>query len=180
MKERRRHTMPIPVPHLLGEHAFFHKHPLIWKQLASHAHHKQFSKNDVVLRHGDPADALWLVLKGWVKMTRQSPDGKEMIVGLCTGGDVLGESALSPHANYPYYAEVIADDTEIAAIPAETIRNLIGSTPELASNIMALLNERMSKTQLKLEHMNTMSVAQQYNVRGAAPWVLLPALMPRS
>jgi CRP-like cAMP-binding protein len=150
-------TQPISV----NGHALFRGHADAWKQIAPHIRNKSFAKDDVVLHHGDPANALWLVAKGWVKLSRQTPDGKETIVGLCTTGDVFGEAALFPQASYPYHAEVLTADTELAAIPSDVIRRIINSDAALSNSIMSLLNERVGQTQLKLEHMSTMTTAQR-------------------
>jgi len=114
---------------------------------------------------------LWLVLKGWVKLTRQTPDGKESIVGLCTDGDVFGEAALFPHANYPYNAEVLAENTQLGAIPAEIIRRLILEDASLSASLMALLGERVLQAQLKLEHM-------KYPISRTTAGLFFAALMP--
>jgi len=145
----------------LGNHALFHNQPAALQALAPHVHTKVYEKDDVVLHHGDAATNLWLVLKGWVKLTRQTPDGKESIVGLCTEGDVFGEAALFAHANYPYHAQILAAHTELALIPAGVIRTLIVDNAALSGTIMALLNERTSQAQLKLEQMSTMSASQR-------------------
>jgi len=151
------------LPHLqvLSQHKLFKNHSDSWRVVAPHVRVRIRQKDDVVLHHGDLANSLWLVLNGWVKLTRQTPDGKETIIGLCTAGDVFGEAALFPHANYPYHAEVIVADTEIATIPADIIREVIGKDAKISASIMSLLNERVAQTQLKLEHMNTMSTAQR-------------------
>jgi len=155
--------MENPSSHLkaVAQHRLFQEHPETWTKIAAYVREKKFDKDDVVLRHGDPANHVWLVLQGWVKITRQTPDGKETIIGLCTQGDILGEAALFSHANYPYHAESIIAGTELASIPGEIVRELIIQNSSFSSSIMALLNERVAQAQLKLEHMNTMSSAQR-------------------
>lgn len=145
----------------LSHHPLFHGQPAVVQSLAPQIKIKHYEKDDTVLHHGDAASGLWLVLKGWVKLTRQTPDGKESIIGLCTEGDVFGEAALFPHANYPYHAEILAPHTELAVIPAPMIRAQIAENPALSSAMMTLLNERTAQAQLKLEHMTTMSAAQR-------------------
>jgi CRP-like cAMP-binding protein len=122
---------------------------------------KTYDSDARVVSHGDAAGSLWLVLSGWVKLTRQTPDGKESITGLCTEGDVFGEAALFANANYPYSAEVVGDAAELVAVPAATIRALVVKEPALSARVMALLNERTAQAQLKLEQMTTMSAAQR-------------------
>ena len=145
----------------LVDHVLFLNHPQAWRQIAPHLRRKTFGKDDVVLHHSDSANVLWLVLAGWVKLTRQTPDGKETIIGLCTQGDVFGEAALFPHASYPYHAEAIVTDTELMAIPAGVIRSIVSKDAAFSTTVMSLLNERVTQTQLKLEHMSTMSAAQR-------------------
>lgn len=142
-------------------HPLFQAHPELWTQIESSMHKKKCQKGEAVLHHGDAASAMWLVLSGWVKIIRQTPDGKESVIGLGSDGDVFGEAALFPHANYPYHVEVLEDNTELLAIPAELIRSIIVQNRALSATIMSMLNERTSQAQLKLEHMSTMSAAQR-------------------
>ncbi len=142
-------------------HPLFEASPELWREAASTLRKKTYENDDRIISHGDAAGSLWLVLFGWVKLTRQTPDGKESIIGLCTEGDVFGEAALFPHANYPYTAEVVGCSAELAAIPATTIRALVAKEPSLSARVMALLNERTSQAQLKLEQLTTMSAAQR-------------------
>lgn len=134
---------------------------MLWAGVMPSLRKRNYSSDDRIISHGDAASSLWLVLSGWVKLTRQTPDGKESITGLCTQGDVFGEAALFANANYPYSAEVVGDTAELVAIPSGTIRALVTKEPALSTKVMALLNERTAQAQLKLEHMTTMSAAQR-------------------
>ena len=145
----------------LISHPLFDANPELWVGITGNLRKKTYGNDDRIISHGDAANSLLLVLSGWVKLTRQTPDGKESIIGLCTGGDVFGEAALFPHANYPYTAEVVGHNAELVAIPAATVRTLIAKEPALSARVMSLLNERTSQAQLKLEQMTTMSAAQR-------------------
>jgi CRP/FNR family transcriptional regulator, dissimilatory nitrate respiration regulator len=142
------------------QHVLFQAHPEAWHALAGYVRKQAMGRNMAVFCHGDSARSLYLLVSGWVKLTRQTPDGKETIIGLCTEGDLLGEAALFPNANYPCNAETLAD-TELLAIPAETLRATLAKDQAFSAHIMRLLNERVAQTQLKLEQMNTMSASQR-------------------
>jgi CRP-like cAMP-binding protein len=142
-------------------HSLFAANPALWGAVSPSLRSKQFERDERVVSHGDPADALWLVYHGWVKLTRQTPDGKETIIGLCTEGDVFGEASLFAGANYPYNAEIVGTHAELASISAKDLRTAISKDAVIASNIMAMMSQIMSQAQLKLEHMNTMSAAQR-------------------
>lgn len=142
-------------------HPVFATHAPGWDAAASAIHYKTMRHGEAVIHHGDAAQSLWLVYRGWVKLTRQTPDGKETVIGLCSEGDVFGEAALFAHASYPYHAEVIGHDAELAALPGAFVRDLMAKTPAVSAHIMALLNDRVSQAQLKLEHLSTLSAAQR-------------------
>ena len=142
-------------------HPLLEGSPALWAGVMPSLRTRTYSSDARVVSHGDAAGSLWLVVSGWVKLTRQTPDGKESITGLCTQGDVFGEAALFANANYPYSAEVVGDAAELVAVPATTIRALVAKEPALSARVMALLNERTAQAQLKLEHMTTMSAAQR-------------------
>jgi CRP-like cAMP-binding protein len=120
-----------------------------------------FEKHETIALHGDKATTIWFLLQGWVSLLRHTPDGKEVTVGLCTSGDLFGEAALFSNANYPYTAQALQDGTSIAVIPANTLRQLSETHREFSAYIMALQNERINRTQLKLEQMSSLSAAQR-------------------
>ena len=103
-------------------HPLFDTSTELWAEITPALRKKTYENDGHIVLHGDAASNLWLVLSGWIKLTRQTPDGKESIIGLCTEGDVFGEAALFPHANYPYSAEVVGNNAELVAIPAAIIR----------------------------------------------------------
>lgn len=142
-------------------HPLFSTYPALEKSLHGQVRKKQFGHGESVISHGDGAAHLWLVLAGWLKLSRQTPDGKETIVGLCTAGDIFGEAALFANANYPYTVEAIGKQVELAAISASAIRARVEKDSKLSAHIMSMLSERNAQTQLKLEHIHTMSAAQR-------------------
>lgn len=143
-------------------HPLLDANPGLWAGIVTTLRNKHYNNGDRIVLHGDTADSLWLVLKGWIKLTRQTPDGKESIIGLCTEGEMFGEAALFSHANYPYTAEVAGNSSELVGIPSTTIRSLVSKDPSLSAQVMTMLSERTSQAQLKLEHMTTMSAAQRF------------------
>ncbi len=146
---------------LISEHPIFRGHTNIWAAMMPDVKTKHVPKGEALFCHGDSAGSFFIISRGWLSLTRQTPDGKETVTGLCTEGDILGEAALFPHASYPCNAVVIDHDTTVAVIPSRVIGEAIRNNKEFAQNIMSLLNERLSKTQLKLEHLNTLSAAQR-------------------
>src|ERR1700730_3979610 len=54
-----------------------------------------FQKKQTVFAQGNPADAVFYIQKGKVKLTVVSSDGKEETIGILSDGDFLGEGCLA-------------------------------------------------------------------------------------
>jgi CRP/FNR family cyclic AMP-dependent transcriptional regulator len=54
-----------------------------------------YEKNQVVFSQGDPANAIYYIQKGKVKLTVVSNQGKEAVVAILTAGDFFGEGCLA-------------------------------------------------------------------------------------
>lgn len=143
------------------EHSLFQRYEKAWQPVLSHIHTKHSDKDETIMHHGTPASSLWLVLSGWVALMRQTPDGKETVIGLCTAGDVFGEAALFAHANYPYSAVALSDQTELASVAAPILREMIEQHSDFSSHVMSILGDRIAKAQLKVEQMSTLTAAQR-------------------
>lgn len=143
------------------EHPLLSGLPHVWDDMASHIHTRQVEKDTPLYHQGDDATTLWLVLSGWVKLTRHTPDGKESIVGLCAKGDIFGEASLSPNVQYFYTACTVGSGAMLALMPADLLRRKIADAPELSQRIMSLLNARTAQAYLQLEHRTTLSAAQR-------------------
>jgi CRP-like cAMP-binding protein len=54
-----------------------------------------YSKNDKVFRQGEPADAIFYIHKGKIKLAVVSKGGKEAVIAILTAGDFFGEGCLA-------------------------------------------------------------------------------------
>jgi CRP-like cAMP-binding protein len=54
-----------------------------------------YRKNQTIFSQGDPADAIFRILKGKIKLTVVSTEGKEAVIALLTAGDFFGEGCLT-------------------------------------------------------------------------------------
>ncbi|MCA1771032.1 MAG: cyclic nucleotide-binding domain-containing protein [Halomonas sp.] len=91
---------------------------------------------------GEPADRFYVVLDGWVKLYRDSPDGSECMVGLFTEGESFAEAAMFDRLGFPVNAAV-AEDARLLVFPAEhfleTLREHHGLTLNLLANLTGML-----------------------------------------
>ncbi len=57
-----------------------------------------YTKNHTIFLQGDPADAIFHIQKGKIKLTVVSKQGKEAVVALLSAGDFFGEGCLAGQA----------------------------------------------------------------------------------
>ncbi len=64
-----------------------------------------------VFAEGDPAETLYFLSSGLVKLYHRSPDGKEVIFHVVSAGEIFGEEAIEEDARRGCSAEVLQDAT---------------------------------------------------------------------
>lgn len=97
-----------------------------------------FRRGQGIFFAGSPAQALYVVRSGRVKVFRTWRDGEEQVLRLLGPGELLGYRPLL--ANEPYVASAEAvEDSTLCIIPAATVRELLRDAPELALELLAKL-----------------------------------------
>ncbi|MGA2135152.1 MAG: Crp/Fnr family transcriptional regulator [Bryobacteraceae bacterium] len=81
-------------------------------------------KKKVLFSQGDPADAIFYVQKGRVKLTVISKHGKEAIIGILGAGDFFGEGCLAGQAVRMSTAAALAECSILRLERADIVRLL--------------------------------------------------------
>ncbi|MFH1465673.1 MAG: cyclic nucleotide-binding domain-containing protein [Pseudomonadota bacterium] len=63
-------------------------------RLVKLAEERQLASGEILFRQGDPADHIYLVLRGSLLVRAVVPGGDELVLGLATTGDIIGEMGL--------------------------------------------------------------------------------------
>ena len=63
----------------------------------------KYGKGQVVFSQGDPADAVFYIQKGKVKVTVVSEQGKEAVIALLGADDFFGEAYLAASRRWPLW-----------------------------------------------------------------------------
>ena len=66
-----------------------------------------FDRGETIFLQGDPADYIFIVIQGWVKLFRMTPNGTEAVVGVFTQGRSFAEAAVFSGMPYPVTAEAV-------------------------------------------------------------------------
>ena len=98
-------------------------------------------EGQVIFAQGDPADALFYIQKGRVKVTTVSSHGKEAVVAILGPGDFFGEGCL---AGQPLRISTVAAlaDSVIARLDKAAVIRLLHEEPAFSELFMAHLLAR--------------------------------------
>jgi CRP/FNR family cyclic AMP-dependent transcriptional regulator len=100
-----------------------------------------YPKNRPIFLQGDPADALFYVQRGRVKLTVVSRRGKEAIVGLLGPADFFGEGCLAGQQRRMATAETLSD-CSIVRIEKGVAMKVIQQEPRFAELLLSYLLSR--------------------------------------
>lgn len=118
-------------------------------ELAVDEHHRSFSAGTTLYYAGAPADALYLIREGRVRLVKRAR-GVERTTGVFEAGDLVGEEALVPGAHRMATAEAIEPVTALV-IESDVFRALTRKRPELADAVIVQLVERLRRAEEQVE-----------------------------
>ena len=117
-------------------------------------------KGDTLFRQGEPADSFFVVLGGWVKLYRVTPDGNEAVVGVFRCGETFAEAAMFLGGRYPVSAEVVTN-ARLIRVDGQLLRRRIKEQPELALSMLASASYHLKYLVEHIEHIKVLSAPQR-------------------
>lgn len=116
--------------------------PEVQERIAASAVLRHFAAGQVIYIEGEPAEALYLLERGWVKATRMSRDGREQAMLFLESGEIFGDIAVFSGTTYP--GTVVAlEDVDVWTIPADNFLELTKQYPALAMAVIRHLSGRV-------------------------------------
>jgi CRP/FNR family transcriptional regulator, cyclic AMP receptor protein len=101
----------------------------------------EYVKKDVVFAQSDPANAIFYIQKGKVKLTVVSDNGKEAVIAILSVGDFLGEGCLAGRTLYLGTATAISECSIVRLEKSSMIR-LLHEEPTFSELFVAYLLSR--------------------------------------
>jgi CRP/FNR family transcriptional regulator, cyclic AMP receptor protein len=100
-------------------------------------------KGDTVFMQGDPANEVFLIKGGRIKLTKVLEDGTELMLDLRKAGDFVGENMFSEEREYPVSA-VCIEDTLTCGFTRSQFEELVLNNPTVGLQVIKTLSERIS------------------------------------
>ena len=117
-------------------------------------------KNTTLFRQGEPASVFFVVLSGWVKLYRITPDGLEVVINVFTTGDTFAEAAMFLGGKYPACAETVSR-ARLVRIEASVFRARVLEKPELALSMLASASRHLKSLISQIEQIKVRSAPQR-------------------
>jgi len=129
-----------------------------------HAHFERYRAMEKIFRKGDPAFGLMAVLKGRVKLSSRSADGKEILFDILDPGRIFGEVALLDGKPRAHDATAL-EDTRLLVLSRRDLMPVLYAQPQLCVRIMTELCSRLRRTDELVEDMHFLGLSQRFGKR---------------
>lgn len=107
---------------------------------------RRFRPRQVIFSTGDPAERVYLLLKGRVKIYQVAENGKEIILDLVGRGGIVGDMAIVEGGERIACAQAI-DETVAVSISWEDFSHLLQQSPRLGFAMAELMARRLAGMQ---------------------------------
>lgn len=92
---------------------------------------RTFDENECVVRRGDPARSVFLILEGSILCVREEPGSRERAAVHFEAGDSMGETLILRGIDYPYDVVAVSAGTRVLELDGEDFARLFAVDDEL-------------------------------------------------
>ncbi len=114
------------------------------RDLADKFHAVRYRKGEVIFREGEPAERLFLIDEGRVKLSIASPTGQELLVAVLGRGQIFGELAVVDRGSREMDARAM-EDTKLYTLASDVFWSILEGRPALARRLLELMGRRLRR-----------------------------------
>lgn len=127
--------------------------------LSSHAV-RSVEKGALLFQQGEPVSSFFVILDGWIKIFRMTPEGTEAVVGVFRRGESFAEAAIFLEGRYPVSAEAVTE-SRLLAVDGELFRRRILEEPRLALAMLASSSQHLKFLVEHIEQIKALDAPQR-------------------
>jgi CRP-like cAMP-binding protein/class 3 adenylate cyclase len=128
-----------PIAVLLRAPLFAGLPPNVAAALRQRVQRRSFPAGTYLTREGEPADSMFVIEHGLVRVSRTSRQGRELVLGLFGGGDMIGELGVLEASGTRTADAMAVEATSCVALTKDDLRAVVRKTPELGLRLLATL-----------------------------------------
>ncbi|MBT4891018.1 MAG: Crp/Fnr family transcriptional regulator [Rhodospirillales bacterium] len=130
------------------------------EKLLRDASPRDMPKGYSLFMQDDPVEYFYFIFDGWVKISRETLEGNEAIIGVFSRGDTIVEAMAFIGGDYPANAEVI-ENARILPIRTAPFINYLKERPEVSLSMLSSLSRRMHLLVGEIESLKTQTASQR-------------------
>ncbi|WP_417610859.1 Crp/Fnr family transcriptional regulator [Owenweeksia hongkongensis] len=115
--------------------------------------HKVYSKGETIYFTDDPANTLYLIASGKVRILNYSEDGDEVVRAILGKGEMFGELALLGEDRRTEIAEAMDDETMVCSVHTDYLQELMQDDAEFTFKIYKWIGLRMKKMERRIDNL---------------------------
>nr|WP_199246430.1 global nitrogen regulator NtcA [[Phormidium] sp. ETS-05] len=113
---------------------------------------ENFERGKTIFFPGDPAERVYFLIKGAVKLSRVYEAGEEITVALLRENTVFGVlSLITGHRSDRFYHAVAFTPVELLSVPIDQVEKALANDPELSIFMLRGLSSRILQTEMMIE-----------------------------
>ncbi len=121
---------------------------------------KQLEAQQVLFHQDDPAEALYLVEAGRLKLSQLTATGQTVIVRLVPPGELCAAIAVLDGKSYPFTGSA-AEPSRVRLWPRSRLRDLFRRVPRLEANVLEIVGSHAREMMDKFRQLATEPVPQR-------------------
>lgn len=136
---------------LLGDHFLFSElDPPLLEKVNATANTRVYQKGETVFTRGEDGERLFAILRGRVKVSVFSEEGREVVLAVMKPGDFFGEIAFLDGAVRTADATAV-EELEVVSVGRRDFFPILESNPPIYMKIIKVLCERLRQTNETIE-----------------------------
>ena len=120
--------------------------------IATKMRNKKYLKSDIILMEDEVGDTFFIILEGSVKVTRDSEDGREVILAVLSSGNFFGEISLLDGKTRSANA-IALEKTSLMILKRNDFLQLLKEIPQISISLLSELAKRIRKSDEQVENL---------------------------
>lgn len=119
-------------------------HPTDLRAIANKLHLVRYRKGEMIFREGEPAERLFLIDDGKVKLSLTAPNGQELLIAVLGRGHIFGELAVIDRGPRAMDARAM-EETRVCSLGSDVFWTMLENRPALARRLLELMARRLRR-----------------------------------
>ncbi len=111
---------------------------------------RNVQRGEILFHEGEPAEVVYAVIEGRVKLVRYSPRGRELLLHMVGPGQTFAEAALFAAGTYPATAEAV-EPARLWCLRRAALLGVLRTSPDLALAMLGSISRWTRQLASKLE-----------------------------